>query len=162
MNDSRGRYYVKKAASMEPYSDICTLFDGVAILKVSGLLAKGKPINIYTEQFLDSQEEDFMITDQDQYGNLIVVRENVDIEITFCIRNKYAGFPPIDLIATHDAFIRYMTRSDTWVKTKYLGGKSVHCVCLKEYKPTTVKLDRGADSYILGTITLHALDAPLD
>jgi hypothetical protein len=35
----------------------------------------------------------------------------------------------------------------------------MRCVCLKEYKPTLVRLKRQAkNNYITGTITLHALD----
>lgn len=159
MNDSRGKYYVKKAGNLDTFSDICTLFDGVAVLKLTGLMDLGKPVNIYTEQFIDSQVEDFLITKKDENSNPIVIRENMDLSLTFCIRNKYAYLPPIDLISTHDAFINYMTRSDLWIKSEYLGGKNVHCVCLQAYKPTTIKLERGDNSYILGTITLHTLEA---
>ena len=70
---------------------------------------------------------------------------------------RQAGF---DVRAVHDSFVSFLTDSDVWIKSAYLGNKYVHCVCLKEYKPTTVKLGRGDNSYIIGTITLHALDAP--
>jgi hypothetical protein len=102
-----------------------------------------------------------MITTFDNQNNPVVVRENVDIDITFIVRKKYAttqtGF---DVRAVHDSFVSFLTDSDVWIKSAYLGNKYVHCVCLKEYKPTTVKLGRGDNSYIIGTITLHALDAP--
>lgn len=157
MNNSKNRYFVKKAANAT-FTDITTLFDGVAVLKVDGLSAKGKPVNIYTAQWIDSQEEDFLITSE-QNNAPVVIRENVDIELTFLVRNEYAT-STIDVLTVHDAFVDYMTGSDVWIKSAYMGNKYVHCVCLKEYKPTTLKLGRGENSYALGTITLHTLDAP--
>ena len=153
-NNSKERYYVKNTAA-GTFEDITTKFDGVAVLKVTGLDSKGKAVNIYTAQWIDSQTEDFHVS-----GGSII-RENVDLEITFIVRKKYAsntsGF---SVLARHDAFVDYMTSSDVWLKSSYLGGKYAHCVCMKEYKPTTIMLERGDDSYMIGTITLHALSAP--
>ena len=135
------------------------MFDGVAVLKLDGMLAKGEPVNVYTAQWIDSQQEDFMITTLDSSDNPVVVRKNVDLELTFIVRQKYAT-GTIDVQTVHDNFVDYITGSDVWLKSSYVGNKYVHCVCLKEYKPTTVKLGRGDNSYIMGTITLHCLDAP--
>lgn len=157
-NNSSNRYFVKNTAS-GTFSDITTLYDGVAVLKLTGLLDKGKPVNIYTEQWINKQAEDFMITTEDQSHNPVVIRENVNIELTFIVRQKYAS-TTIDVQSVHDNFVAYMTNSDVWLKSSYLGNKYVHCVCLSEYSPTTVSLGRGNNSYIMGTITLHALDAP--
>lgn len=151
-------YYVKNTAS-GTFQNIETLFDGVAILKMDGFLAKGKPVNIFTQQWIDSQQEDFMITTVVN-NSPVVIRENVDIEITFIVKQKYAS-STINVQTVHDNFINYMTNSDVWIKSGYVGNKYVHCVCLKDYKPTTIKLQRDTDkSYIIGTITLHTLDAP--
>mgnify|MGYP007122044962 CR=1 FL=1 len=164
-NDSRGRYYVKNTEN-GTFTDITTLYDGVAVLKMTGLIGKGEPVNIYTAQWVDDQEEDFLITTLDEHDNPVVIRKNVDIELTFAVRKKYATAPTqstqsaFDVQTVHDNFVAYMTNSDVWLKSAYLGNKYVHCVCLKEYKPTTVALQRGDNSYIIGTITLHALDAP--
>jgi hypothetical protein len=158
MNDSRNRYFVKNTED-GTFQDITVLFDGVAVLKVDGMLAKGKPVNIYTAQWIDSQKEDFMITTLDDNDNPVVIRENVDIEITFIVRQKYAN-SVIDVQDVHDSFVDYMTNSDVWIKSSYLGNRYVHCVCLSEYKPTTVRLQRGGDSYIMGTIKLHTLNTP--
>lgn len=159
-NNSSNRYFAKNTVNGS-FSDITTLYDGVAILKVDGMLGKGKPVNIYTAQWVNSQQEDFMITTFDNQNNPVVIRENVDIDITFIVRKKYAttqtGF---DVRAVHDSFVSFLTDSDVWIKSAYLGNKYVHCVCLKEYKPTTIYLGRGDNSYIMGTITLHALEAP--
>jgi hypothetical protein len=156
-NTSSGRYYVKNTESGS-FSDITSMFNGVAVLKLTGLIGKGKAVNIYTAQWVDSQTEDFMITTQNN-NTPVVIRENVNIELTFIVRQKYAT-GTIDVQTVHDNFVAYMTNSDVWLKSGYLGNKYVHCVCLNEYKPTTVELERGENSYIMGTITLHALDAP--
>jgi hypothetical protein len=156
MNNSANKYFIRNTDG-GAFQDITTLFDGVAILKVDGMLAKGKPVNIYTAQWIDSQEEDFLITATDEHENPIVIRENVDIEITFIIRQKYAS-ATINVLSVHDSFINYMTGSDVWIKSSYVGNKYVHCVCLSEYSPTTVSLQRGDNSYIMGTIKLHTLD----
>lgn len=159
MNDSSNRYYVKNTAN-GTFQDITTLFNGVAVLKLEGMLSKGKPINIYTEQWFDSQVEDFMITTLDENENPVVIRENVDIDLTFIVRSKYAT-GAIDVLATHNAFVEYMTNSDIWLQSSYVGNKYVHCVCLNEYKPTTINLERGEKSYIMGTITFHTLESPI-
>ena len=158
MNYSKNRFFVKNTQS-GTFQDITTMFDGVAVLKLDGMLAKGEPVNVYTAQWIDSQQEDFMITTLDDNDNPVVIRKNVDLELTFIVRQKYAT-GTIDVQTVHDNFVDYITGSDVWLKSSYVGNKYVHCVCLKEYKPTTVKLGRGNNSYIMGTITLHCLDAP--
>lgn len=158
MNYSKNRFFVKNTQS-GTFQDITTLFNGVAVLKLDGMLAKGEPINIFTQQWLSNQKEDFLITTLDDNDNPVVIRKNVDLELTFIVRQKYAT-GTIDVQTAHDNFVDYITGSDVWLKSSYVGNKYVHCVCLKEYKPTTVKLGRGDNSYIMGTITLHCLDAP--
>ena len=158
MNNSSNRFFAKNTES-GTFQDITTMFDGVAVLKLDGMLAKGEPVNVYTAQWIDSQQEDFMITTLDDNDNPVVIRKNVDLELTFIVRQKYAT-GTIDVQTVHDNFVDYITGSDVWLKSSYVGNKYVHCVCLKEYNPTTVKLGRGDNSYIMGTITLHCLDAP--
>lgn len=151
-------YFTKNSESAS-WEDITSKFDGVRILKMDGFLAKGKPINIFTQQWQSNQKEDFLITTLDDNNRPVVIRENVNIEITFIVRQKYAS-NTIDVQTVHDNFVAYMTNSDVWLKSSYLGNKYVHCVCLNEYKPTTINLERGDNSYMMGTITLHTLDAP--
>lgn len=155
-------YKIKNTES-GTFVDIETMFNGLRILKMDGFLAKGKPVNIYTAQWIDSQEEDFLITTiSETTNNPVVIRENTDIEITFIIRKKYATNPSVsfDVQSVHDNFISYMTDSDVWIQSSYVNNKYVHCVCLKEYKPTTQKMKRGNKSWIMGTITMHCLNAP--
>ena len=158
MNHSSNRFFAKNTES-GTFQDITTMFDGVAVLKLDGMLAKGEPVNVYTAQWIESQQEDFMITTLDDNDNPVVIRKNVDLELTFIVRQKYAT-GTIDVQTVHDNFVDYIIGSDVWLKSSYVGNKYVHCVCLKEYNPTTVKLGRGDNSYIMGTITLHCLDAP--
>ena len=160
MNHSSNRFFAKNTES-GTFQDITTMFDGVAVLKLDGMLAKGEPINIFTQQWLSNQKEDFLITTLDDNDNPVIIRKNVDLELTFIVRQKYAT-GTIDVQTVHDNFVDYITGSDIWLKSSYVGNKYVHCVCLKEYKPTTVKLGRGDNSYIMGTITLHCLDAQQD
>lgn len=155
-------YQVKNTSNGE-FANVETMFNGLRILKMDGFLAKGKPVNIYTAQWIDSQEEDFLITTiSETTNNPVVIRENTDIEITFIIRKKYATNPSVsfDVQSVHDNFISYMTDSDVWIQSSYVNNKYVHCVCLKEYKPTTQKMKRGDKSWIMGTITMHCLNAP--
>lgn len=150
-----GVYFVKNKEG-EEYIDV-TSFDGVRVLSVEGFAEKGKPINIYTAQWIDSQKEDFMVASQD--GK--VVRENVDISVTFIVGQRYAK-TQIDVLQSHEKFVEYLTSSDVWIRSSYASNKVVHCVCLQSYKPTTIKLQRGDNSFILGTITLHALEEVSD
>lgn len=158
ITDLTNKYFLKNTENGE-FQDVTTLFDGVRILKVDGMLAKGEPINIYNEQWINSQSEDFLVTTIDeQTGNNVVIRKNVDIEVTFIVRQKYAT-TTIDVMDVHDNFVSYLTDTDIWLKSAFTNNKVAHCICLAEYKPTICKLQRGEDSWMMGTITLHTLDA---
>lgn len=82
-----GKYYVKNSEN-GTYVDIGQMFDGVAILTLSGLSEKGEAINVYTEQWVNepSQREDFLIASPD--GRII--RKNVDIIMTFAVSRRYS------------------------------------------------------------------------
>lgn len=169
-------YLVKKGS--DSYATIASLFNGVRILKIDGYLAKGKPINIYTAQWINSQTEDCIVTLKDSQTNApIVIRENVDLDITFIVSDRYftpsQQTPTMDVRATHDSFVDYMTTGELMLKSLYVN-KEVRCICLKEYKPTTTKLKRAINAsynggqntitfgqnYIMGTISLHTLTSP--
>lgn len=153
-NDLKGVYFAKNTSD-GTFQDITTLFDGVRVLQVSGVAAKGKAVNVYNEQWIDSQQEDFMITT----NNGVIIRENVDIEITFLVHQRYAT-STIDVKTQHDLFVAFLTNTDVWIKTAYQNDAIAHCVCLDGYEPTTMKLKRDSNTnYALGTIKLHCLDA---
>lgn len=152
-----GKYFLKNTANGD-FSDVTTLFDGVNILAMDGFDSRGKALNIYTAQWINSQTEDFLITTDDDNGNPVVVRENVDITVVFIVGQRYAS-GNIDAQTVYDAFVDYMTNSDVWIASRYVG-KHVHCVALDKVTPKTVKLHRGGDTYILGELTLHTLEKP--
>lgn len=154
-NDLTGKYFCKTEENGK-YIDITKLVNGVRILKIDGMNAQGEPVNIYTAQWVDEQEEDFMITKTDASLNPVVVRKNVDIEITFIVSPRYAT-SPIETLIQHDRFVELMTYKDIWIKSLYTN-KETHCVCLEQYEPTTTKLQRGNNSYMMGTLKLHTLD----
>ena len=159
MNESANRYFIKNTKDGD-FVDITTLFDGVGVLKLEGMLNKGKPVNVYSEQWVNTQDEDFMITSS-QEGVTKIIHENQDVSLTFIVRQTYAE-NQIDVQTVHDDFVAYLTGSDIWIRSNYVGGKMVHCVCLESYEPTTVSLQRGLKSYIMGTIKLHSLGGAFD
>ena len=146
------KYFVKNSASGS-FVDITTLFDGVNVLAVEGLDAKGKALNVYVEQWITG-DTDFMITS----NNGQIVRENVDIKVVFIVGQRYAN-NTIDAQSVYDSFVDYMTNTDVWIKSSYVG-KQVHCVCIDKVEPKTIKLHRGGDSYVLGEIQLNTLESP--
>lgn len=156
MANIANEYLVRRGS--QSFSTIASLFTGVRVLKIDGFTSVGKPINIYTAQWVNEQQEDYMVTSQVTIDNVTydaVFRENVDIEITFIVSDKYGA---TDVRQVHDAFISYMTDGALYIKSNY-ADRTLRCVCLKEYSPTTQKLKRATGgNYILGTITLHSLD----
>lgn len=151
----RQKYYIRRNRS-EDYNDVAHLFDGVRILKVTGMMSKGEPVNIYNEQWNDSQVDDYLVTTIDANGNPKVITKNTDIKILFIVSRKYA-VNDIDVAVQHDEFINYMTGSEIWIKSFYTE-KVAHCICLQGYEPQTIRLKREASrSYIIGELTLHQL-----
>ena len=145
------KYFVKNTASGS-FVDVTTLFDGVNILSVEGFDSRGKALNVYYEQWITGGT-DFMITS----NNGQIVRENVDIKVVFIVGQRYAN-STIDTQSVYDAFVDYMTNTDVWIKSAYVG-KQVHCVATDKIEPKTIKLHRGSDSYILGEIQLNTLES---
>lgn len=161
VQDLKDAYFVKNTES-GTFTDVTTLFQGVRILKVDGLGSKGESKNVFTQEWVNSETEDMMIVMETDEEPKRILRKNVDIEVTFVVRQKYAS-TVIDVQTQHDLFVDYMTNTDIWIKSNYMGDKFVHCVCLKEYKPTVMKLHRGGNSinnhrnWAMGTIQLHCI-----
>ena len=144
------KYFVRKSSS-DSWEDITTKFVGVKVLSIDGMNEIGDSVNVFTQQWVGSQVEDYYLS-----GNSII-RSNVDLSVTFVVGERYGAS---DTQTVHDNFINYMcNQGDLYIRSAYTG-KYAHVVCLKGYKPTTQKLHRGNNSYILGTITLHTLSAP--
>ena len=144
------KYFVRKSSS-DSWEDITTKFVGVKVLSIDGMNEIGDSVNVFTQQWVGSQVEDYYLS-----GNSII-RSNVDLSVTFVVGERYGAS---DTQTVHDNFINYMcNQGDFYIRSAYTC-KYAHVVCLKGYKPTTQKLHRGNNSYILGTITLHTLSAP--
>jgi hypothetical protein len=156
MNNSRGKYFIKRASG-DTYTDITTMFDGVAVLSLDGMGGVGDSLNVFTQQWVESQTEDFKITKQES-GSDVIIRKNVDITLTFAVGRRYTN-KLISERLVYDAFVDYVTNGDFYIKSVY-ANKEAHVICLKGFKPTAVKLNRGWGSYIMATIELHTLDNP--
>lgn len=150
-NDLKEKYFFRKRTT-DDWDDVTELFDGLRVLKIDGYNKLGKPVNVYTAQWVNTQSEDYVIAGND------VIYENGEIEITFIISGRYA-VNSISVEEVHDDFKEYMTKGDLYVKSKYTG-KEVRCACLEGYAPTTEDYKRGVKSYVMGTIKLHCLDLP--
>lgn len=146
------KYFVKNSASGS-FADVTTLFDGVSVLAIEGLDSCGRALNVYIEQWITGGT-DFMITS----NNGQIVRENVDIKVVFIVGQRYAN-ATINTQSVYDSFVNYMTNTDVWVKSSYVG-KQVHCVATDKVEPKTVKLHRGGNTYILGELQLKCLESP--
>lgn len=152
---ARKAYLAKKGE--QSYMPLSTRFDGLRILSVKGMDEQGKPVNVYTAQWVNTQEEDYAIGS----ASNTIITENVNLEVSFIVSDKYAT-NRIDVRQVHDAFVQYITKGDLWLKSQY-EEKEVHCTCLEEYKPTLARLKRArGNNFIMGTIKLHALDLPWD
>ena len=146
----KNKYFVRKSSS-GAWEDITTKFAGVKVLSIDGFNELGDAQNVYTAQWIGSQTEDYHLSGS------IIIRSNVDLSVTFVVGERYGAS---DTQTVHDNFINYMCKQgDLYIRSAYTG-KYAHVVCLKGYKPTTQRLHRGSNSYILGTITLHTLSAP--
>ena len=151
--DLKQAYYIKNTAR-GTFTDVSSAFAGVRILSVTGVAAKGKAVNVYNAQWMDSEQEDFMITT----NSGTIIRENVDIEVTFIVHQRYAN-STINVKTQHDNFVNYMTQKDVWIRTGYQNNAIAHCVALDAYEPTTMKLKRDSNAnYALGTIKLHCIE----
>lgn len=157
-NDLVNKYFVRKT-STAAWEDITTKFDGVKVLSIDGFNERGEAVNVYNNQWVNSQKEDFLVTTTDGEGNDVIVRENVDLSLTFIVSRRYAN-SAIDEQTTYDNIVSYLCdNGDFYIKSAYVN-KQAHVICTKSFKPTTQKLHRAENSYILATIPLHCLEKP--
>lgn len=157
MGKIENSYLVKRGN--ESYEALASKFDGLKILSISGFLEKGEPVNIYNEQYVDNQEDEFLVTTIDEVSQQeVVIRKNIDLDISFVVSDKYSN-TLINVQDVHDSFISYMTNGKLWLKSLYVD-REVECACLSGYKPTQKKLKRDFGNYITGTLKLHTLNEP--
>lgn len=158
MNTSKGKYFVKRNDS-DSFADITTLFNGVAVLSVDGFNERGEALNVYHEQWIDSQKEDFLVTKKDDNDNDVIIRGNVDLSITLCVSKRYrTGGGNFNEINMYDSLIDYFCNKGAFYLKSTFVNKTAKVVCLSSVKPTSQKLNRDVNGYILVTIPLHVLD----
>ena len=151
--DLGNRYFIKRRFR-DTWVDITTLFDGIKVLSITGMNEIGEAQNVFTQQWIDSQEEDYLLAGE------TVVRANVDLTMTFIAGTRYSSNGSVDTQMVYNSFVSYICDDgDFYIKSTYTG-KSAHVVCLKGIKPTTERLHRGSSSYIIATATLHCLNQP--
>lgn len=153
-NNLKNKYFFK-VAQANPWTDFTTYFTGLKILSVEGFNERGEPVNVYSEQWVNSPTEDFMVASDDDCSVNRVIHKNIDLKMTFICGERYGAS---DTQTVHDNFISLMCdNGDLYIRSAYTG-KIAHVACLQPYKPTVEKLHRGNNSYIMGTLTLHCLE----
>lgn len=174
VNDLTGRYFVRRSSNDEEgWIDVCKHYNestgeeegmwaGFRILSVSGFGEMGEAVNVYNEQWVNAQEEDFAIAGDS------IIRKNTNLVVTFIISNRYVSESqdPIDEQDVFNEAAKWMgVDGDFWIRSEYTGMVA-HVVCLDSIKPTTQKLKRNTGiggrkkNYIIATATLHMLEAP--
>ena len=151
------KYFVSSDGST--WQDVVSKWDGVKVLSVNGLDDVGDAVNVYTAQWVNSQSEDMMVTTQDGQGHDVVVRKNSDISVTLIVSRRFTS-SVIDEQSVYDNVVSFMAKSGAFYIRSAYSGKDAHVVCLKSFKPTNQRLNRGSQSFILVTIPLHTLDVP--
>ena len=144
------KYFFKRNAQDE-WHDFATYFSGVRVLSIDGFLEEGDAVNVYNEQWIESNKEDFFVV-----GDKII-RKNGDLSMTLIISRRYTNLL-IDEMSIYKNVKDTLLGNDFYIKSSYTGLRA-HVVCNKSFKPTTTMLNRGDKSYILVTIPLHLLDA---
>lgn len=154
-NELKDKYFVRKTESGN-WQDIATKFNGVRILTLDGFNEVGEAVNIFTQQWVDSQAEDFMVTKQVNNHD-VVIRKNVDLSMTIIVSRRYASTTIDEQSVFNELREYFCNHGDFYIKSSYTNMQA-HVVCLSGFKPTTQKLNRNEKSYIIATIPLHCLD----
>ena len=154
-NNIVNKYFVSTNGTS--WEDVTTKWDGMNVLSLTDMNSKGEAVNIYNEQWINSQQEDIMVTTKDSHQNDVVIRKNIDINLTFIVGRRYAS-TTIDEQVVYDDVVNYMCNKGFFYVKSLYTRKYAKVACLKSFNPTTTKLNRGDRSYILATIPLHVLD----
>lgn len=153
--DLERKYFFKKQVT-DAWQDITDAFKGVKVLSIDGFNELGDSVNIYAEQWIDSNTEDFYIVGEN------IIRKNADLSMTLIISRRYLDEVLHDFFdeqETYNKLVDELIGSDFYIYSEYTRLQA-HVVCNKGFKPTTTDLHRGVKSYILVTIPLHLLDKP--
>lgn len=154
-NSLERKYFYKKNAN-DNWIDFTVGFLGVRVLSIGGFNELSDSVNVYNEQWISSNTEDFYIV-----GDKII-RKNVDLSMTLIISRRYVDEALQDFYSEmimYDKLVEGLLSNDFYIHSEYTKLQA-HVVCNKGFKPTTMDLQRGSKSYILVTIPLHCLDKP--
>lgn len=147
-NLGKNIYYVKSGS--DDYADVTTKWEGLYFLQVEGLTDRGAPKNIGVQEWVNSNKLDVYIPDTVYYATN-------EVKITFIVRDVYNH--SINVRATHDAFISYMTSRKVSIKSLYDKLEN-EIVCQSSYEPTTILLSRPAgQNAMVGTLTLKKINS---
>ena len=92
------KYFIKRRFR-DTWVDITTLFDGIKVLSVTGMNEIGEAQNVFTQQWIDSQEEDYLLAGE------TVVRANVDLTMTFIAGTRYSSNGSVDTQMVYNSFV---------------------------------------------------------
>lgn len=148
---------MRKTSSAQ-WEDVTDKWNGVKILSIGGFNEQGEAINVFRQQWMDGSE-DIEVTEQDDQGNDVIRRSNVDINLTFIVARRYAS-SIIDEQTVYNSVIAYMCKSGSFYIKSLYEGMQVQVISLKSVKPTAKKLHRGQNSFIMTTIELHCKEEP--
>ena len=156
-NELTGKYFVRKSASAA-WEDVTIKWAGIKVLSVDGFNEQGEAINVFKQQWIDGTE-DVDVTEQDEQGNDVIRRANVDLKLTFVVSRRYAP-TEINEKTVYDNVINYMCKTGAFYIKSVYTGMQANVISLKAVKPTAQKLNRGNNSFILTTIELHCKSEP--
>ncbi len=156
-NELKGKYFVRKSTGAQ-WEDVTDKWDGVKVLGIDGFSELGEAINVFHQQWMDGSE-DIEVTEQDNQGNDVIRRTNVDLKLTLIVSRRYAS-SVIDEKSVYDDVVAYMCKSGSFYVKSMYEGMQANVISLKPVKPTAEKLHRGQNSFIMTTIELHCKEEP--
>ena len=147
MSRITGKYFFKTKET-DNWTDFVAYNPYFDILSVKGLDSLGAPMNIFTQQWVNSDSMDVYVPDT-------VHRETNAVEINFIVWNKYSPNATASTISSnHDMIIKQFVGLTWWFKSLY-SFRSCQLICQDVYEPTLVHLrPNGELSYITGTLKL--------
>ena len=118
--DLGNRYFIKRRFS-DTWVDITTLFDGIKVLSITGMNEIGEAQNVFTQQWIDSQEEDYLLAGE------TIVRANVDLTMTFIAGTRYSSNGSVDTQTVYNSFVSYVCLhrgSSSYI----IATATLHCI----------------------------------
>jgi hypothetical protein len=150
-------------------ADCSTNIGGVFMSGAVADLEKGQKI-VVSQDITGNQNVNFYIYNPERAlissGNVYVAEMDMRVyigivadtggEVDWTIYEETTDF---DESSTYDAFLSYVTDAAVWLKSAYYK-KEVHCIAAESFEPSTIRLQRGELSYIIGSVTFSAIDEP--